>query len=120
MKIALALLLGCGIAVAQVPDADAEGCKDSKLVNRIKGCVITECRVAEHDEAELPVASKGDEITNKTLEGVFEKIQFVCPEKIGPLQILRNMQNAFTTAGYEKVFEGRFSSERRLYTSTLR
>ncbi|HVX67504.1 MAG TPA: OmpA family protein [Bryobacteraceae bacterium] len=79
--------------------------------------MITECRVAEYDEAEIPVAysEDGNNIT-KTMEGEVEQLSYTCPSNMGPLQILRNMQNAFRAAGYQHVYTGKYSSTRHFHT----
>jgi OmpA-OmpF porin, OOP family len=111
MKYACLCLLICSVGLAQAPEPDSEGCKDSKLINRIRGCNISECRVTEHDEVELRLADKGGETVTRNVEGALERLEFLCPHNISPFQIMRNMQNAFKTAGFEQVFSGRESSD---------
>lgn len=116
MRYTCLCLLICSVGWAQAPEPDSEGCKDSKIINRIRGCTIAECRVTEHDEVEMRIADKSGEMTTKNVEGALERLELVCPHNISPFQIIRNMQNAFRTAGFEQVFSGKESSDHHYLT----
>jgi OmpA-OmpF porin, OOP family len=117
MKVTALFLLLLAPAIAQtVDDPDAEGCKDSKLVNRMKACKITECRKAEHDQSNFYVRKDEGTLIDQQVEGEYEQINFVCPANMSPLQITRNIVNAFTTAGYQQVLYDRSSPDNQYLT----
>ena len=84
-------------------DQDAEGCKDSRLLTRLPGCVIRDCTASDYDAANLTV-SFGDDRT-KQLEGKLESISYFCKGK-SALQVRRNVEQALRTAGYTVDFTG--------------
>jgi outer membrane protein OmpA-like peptidoglycan-associated protein len=100
-------LLALVAAWGQELEPDEEGCKDSKLVSRMRGCRINECSSQEFDSAEILVGIKEGEAVNKTLEGQVERLSYVCLASITPLQIARNLESALKAAGYKIVFSGR-------------
>jgi outer membrane protein OmpA-like peptidoglycan-associated protein len=112
MKAWALLLLVVWTGAAQVNPDDAEGCKDSRLVNRMKGCVIYECKITDHDAAEIVIGlNKDREEAYKNLEGKYEHIRFECPGSTGALQTMRNMEGAFTAKGFKKILfnqDGRY------------
>lgn len=59
-SVSLFLLPSMGTAQEDVPQ-DAEGCKDSKLLTRMVGCVIADCDAKEFDSMELRVGPMGDD-----------------------------------------------------------
>lgn len=88
---------------AQDAPVDAEGCSDSKLLNRLSGCVITECDRKSFDSAEVFV---GKEDQRQTIEGQKEVVSYDCGEKVSMLQMARNAEAALRKAGYTVVFSG--------------
>ena len=101
------LLLAPICALGQQLEADEEGCKDSKLVSRMRGCRISECSSQEFDSAEILVGVKDGEAVNKTLEGQVESLTYQCLASISPLQIARNLESALKAAGYRIIFSGK-------------
>jgi len=97
------LLSAMGVAAQDDQLQDVEGCTDSKLLTRLKGCVITECDLKEFDSAELFV---GGDDRREALEGRKEMIGYDCGENVSMLQIARNAEAALKKAGYTVVFSG--------------
>lgn len=90
-------------ASAQDPAVDAEGCKESKLLSRMPGCIIESCGAKEFDSAELVINKEAE---TKALEGAVEQLTLTCPGKSSPLQIMRNAEAALRKAGYTIMFAG--------------
>jgi len=111
------LLLAPVWAFGQKLEPDEEGCKDSKLVSRMRGCRIWQCASQEFDSAEILMGVKDGEAVNKTLEGQVESITYECLGSISPLQIGRNLEGALKAAGYEIVFSGKDENERPALTA---
>lgn len=78
-------------AFAQEPgEPDAEGCKDSKLLTRMRGCVITACSAKEFDAVSMQVKAIGPDSAGpptKSLEGQIEILEYACPAKLSPLNL---------------------------------
>ena len=101
---ACAVLLLCAVTGwAQDEPQDVEGCTDSKLLNRLSGCVITECDRKAFDSADVFV---GKEDQRQTIEGQKEIVGYDCGENVSMLQIARNAEAALKKAGYTVVFSG--------------
>ena len=121
MKFGAAVLFLClapGAALAQEPGQDAEGCKDSRLMNRMPGCGIMECNVKEFDSAEVrlkPFSETGPAQT-KTLEGQVEIVRYICPAKLSPLQIARNGEAALRKAGFAIDYVGKSDQDSPMVT----
>ncbi|HEY0158125.1 MAG TPA: OmpA family protein [Thermoanaerobaculia bacterium] len=103
----LALAVAVGLSAwsgwAQDEPQDVEGCTDSQLLTRLRGCVITECDRKEFDSAELFV---GGEDRREPVEGRKEIVGYDCGENVSMLQIARNAEAALKKAGYTVVFSG--------------
>jgi OOP family OmpA-OmpF porin len=113
----LAMALFPAVLLAQLPEADAEGCKDSKLIQRMRGCVIWECSAKEFDSAEIEVGrTAAGETVNKTLEGETEIIVYECPQSLSLLQIVRNVEAAMRQAGLRIAYSGKSSGETPMVT----
>ena len=84
-------------------DEDREGCKDSRLLTRLPGCVITACKTSDYDAADL-VVKLGSNGT-KHVEGKLESVAYFCKGK-SALQARRNVEQALRTAGYTVDFTG--------------
>jgi len=84
---------------------DAEGCKESKLMTRFRGCVISECKTNEFDTAQMLTGLTADgQETLKDIEGALEEITYTCPEGISALQLARNAEGAMRQAGFTIVY----------------
>jgi len=102
----LALVLVLCLPV--LADEDAEGCKDSKLMPRFRGCWISECKANEFDSGQMLVGLNADGGESmKTVEGAMEEISYMCPEGISPLQIARNVEGAMRQSGFTMVFNAK-------------
>src|SRR5436190_10079567 len=105
MRWLLLFLLTAPLAFAQLPDEDAEGCKDSKILTRMRGCKIVSCNIKEFDSGDV-MMKVADGYEAKGLEGQLEEIQFACPTNISQLQIVRNAETALKTAGFSTITNG--------------
>lgn len=116
--VVLFLCLAPGAALAQEPGQDVEGCKDSKLMNRMPGCGIMECNVKEFDSAELRIKpwSESGPGQTKTLEGQVEIVRYICPAKLSLLQIARNGEAAMRKAGFAIDFSGKTEDNNPMVT----
>jgi OmpA-OmpF porin, OOP family len=81
---------------------DAEGCKDSPVVQRIPGSSINSCDHKDYDQAEVLGDAAG---TGKEIEGEVSRITYTVPEKMTSVQVTKNYANALTKAGYRLVFQ---------------
>ena len=83
---------------------DAEGCKDSALLTRISGCVISDCSNSDFDAVELQTSLTKDPRTTH-VEGKINKNHYTCTGK-SALQVSRNAEQALRSAGYTVDFTG--------------
>ncbi len=105
-KCVLAVILACFPAFAQSEAPEpAEGCKDSPLVSRMKGAVITECSEKEYDAADLPVKKGPEGAVIKSVEGAITRITYWHPKGVSALQIARNYEAALKKAGFSTLYE---------------
>ena len=108
MKLSFVLLFALSLPVWGFQESDAEGCKDSKLMTRFRGCVISECKTEEFNSSQMLMSRTpvGDEVL-KDVEGAVEEISYVCPVGISALQLSRNAEGAMRQAGFSIVFNGK-------------
>lgn len=106
----LGALASVAFAQGEEKPTDAEGCRDSKLVSRMPGCVVVECASKDFDSTEV-VTAKNAEM--KTLEGRVEILKYNCgaEAKVSALAIARNLEGAFKKAGFSVVFSGKAENE---------
>ena len=112
LNFAVALIALSAILPAQNSTEDAQGCKDSKLLTRLPGCLIQTCDNKDFDQAAIrtgPHKEENDAV--KTLEGVVEILSYECSGKTSPLQVVRNSASALQKAGYQPVFNGKDESD---------
>jgi OOP family OmpA-OmpF porin len=105
MKITESVLLCLATAlVAQVCAAqDKKGCRDSPLVNRFPGSVLTNCV----DNADNTYEFRNGAGT-QTVEGEYHFREYRAPETASTAQLERNYITALRNAGYAIVFEAQF------------
>ena len=105
MKITESVLLCLATAlVAQVCSAqDKKGCRDSPLVNRFPGSVLTNCV----DNADNTYEFRNGAGT-QTVEGEYHFREYRAPETASTAQLERNYITALRNAGYAIVFEAQF------------
>ena len=106
---ARALLVPALLSLAPaVWPADAEGCRDLPILQRIPGCEIRECRARDYDEAELqsgPVDRSGD-FPKAFVDGRLAVVTYACPSSLPLADIARQSQAALRRAGYSFVYAG--------------
>src|ERR1022692_2623152 len=103
MKTTRCLIL-CFAAASLIPVCvaqDAEGCKDSPLVGRFPGSVITDCKNKADDKFPFTL----DNGKHKDVEGEFHQIEYKYPNTASKAQVVRNMNTAIRRAGYTMVYD---------------
>jgi hypothetical protein len=88
--------------------ADAEGCRDLPVLQRLPGCAIHECRMRDYDEAELqsgPVDASGD-FPKALVDGELAVVTYACPASLRLADIARQAQVALRRAGFSFVHVG--------------
>jgi OmpA-OmpF porin, OOP family len=101
----LATLVAPPFCLAQAkPPQDRKGCKDSPLISRFPGSVITECE--DNDDKSYDFAMPG--AGHQTVEGEYHYLEYRSPETASNPQIERNIGAALRNAGYTIVFEAQF------------
>jgi hypothetical protein len=88
--------------------ADAEGCRDLPVLQRLPGCTIRECRTRDFDEAELqsgPVDASGD-FPRTLVDGELGIVTYACPASMRLADIARQAQASLRRAGYAFVYTG--------------
>ena len=106
------------MADATIPEKDAKGTKDNRLLPRYEGSLLLSAKQQAYAELVLPLSpleknGKTDSNNNnvyapkqsKTLEGPLTRLVYIEPEGRSPLEILRNYQEVVTKAGGEVLFE---------------
>jgi OmpA-OmpF porin, OOP family len=89
-------------------EPDAEGCKDSKLMSRFRGCIISECKSDEFTSAQMLIGrTAAAEEVLKDVEGLLEEITYTCPVGISALQLSRNAEGAMRQAGFTIVYNAK-------------
>jgi outer membrane protein OmpA-like peptidoglycan-associated protein len=95
LLLCLALPIAAHICTAQTQDA--KGCKDSPLISRFPGSVISACREADDDVFSFDM---GPGKPAKKIEGKFLSINYNYPKTASKAQVVRNLKTAIKTAGY--------------------
>jgi|SRR5271166_6125029 len=94
------LCLAVLFAVHFCPAQDAKGCKDSPLITRFPGSVITGCAEKAFDGYDFTVTVEKQNKT-KRVEGDFHQVNYNWPrDKASKSQVVRNLNNALKAAGY--------------------
>jgi outer membrane protein OmpA-like peptidoglycan-associated protein len=103
-------------ALAQAPQPDAKGCKDSAILSRLNGCFIRACVLNDYNVHAMPVG-----LSNKVqnVEGTYEKIDFRCSAGTSSIQTYRNAENALKAKGYQILFVNNYGNNSR-FTFTAR
>ena len=92
-----AIIWSAQLCWAQAPQPDAQGCKDSPLISRFPGSVITECNDKPDDSFSFTMT---DPQPQKTLEGELHVLSYDYPKTASKAQVVRNLNTALHTAGY--------------------
>jgi OmpA-OmpF porin, OOP family len=98
--VCFAILLTVQVTTAQ----DKQGCKDSPLVSRFPGSVISDCKDSADDTFAFSMPGAG----SKKVEGEFHYLEYRSPKTASNAQLERNLSTALRTAGYTIVFESQF------------
>ena len=100
-------MLFCGLCISisnsSAQSKDAAGCKDSPIVSRFPGSIITGCNDKADDVFQFDVASpaKLSQTTGKKkMEGEFHQVIFNFPNTASKPQVVRNLNTAIKMAGY--------------------
>jgi OOP family OmpA-OmpF porin len=99
LLVCFAILMSAHVCAAQQPK-DAEGCKDSPLISRFPGSVLTYCKHTADDVFKFTL-DKG----SKEVEGDFTQIRYKYPQTASKAQVVRNMNTAIRAAGYTMVYD---------------
>jgi outer membrane protein OmpA-like peptidoglycan-associated protein len=79
---------------------DAKGCKDSPLISRYTGSIITECHDKAFDGYDFTVTVDKQQKTRR-IEGIMHQNLYNWPrDTASKTQVVRNLNNAFKAAGY--------------------
>lgn len=99
--IALCLAAPFAVHVCAAQTQDAQGCKDSPLISRFPGSVITGCT----DQGDGKFTFTLDKGQHKDVEGEFHLIRYKFPNTASKAQVVRNLNTALRTAGYTMVYD---------------
>jgi outer membrane protein OmpA-like peptidoglycan-associated protein len=99
-------LLCCALlslaGVAQLRAQDRTGCKDSPLITRFPGSTIGNCKNAEFDQDDFPLAGHKD----KHVEGEFHFLSYTPKQDVvSAIQLFRNIETALKAAGFILDYE---------------
>jgi outer membrane protein OmpA-like peptidoglycan-associated protein len=81
---------------------DAEGCKDSPLITRFPGSIISVCKDQPDDVFEF---EQGNGKPRKKMEGDFHQLNYNFPKTVSKAQVVRNLNTALRNAGYTFVYD---------------
>lgn len=95
LLLCLALPLAASVCAAQTKDA--EGCKDSPLITRFPGSIITNCKQSDDDTYSFEM---GPGKPAKKIEGKSLHISYKYPATATKAQVVRNLNTALKSAGY--------------------
>lgn len=87
MLLCLAVAFTVHVCAAQTQDA--KGCKDSQLISRFPGSVISSCKQTDDDVFSFEM---GPGKPDKKIEGKFLNINYNYPHTASKAQVLRNLK----------------------------
>ena len=93
----LCLALTFVACVSLVQAQDAQGCKDSPLITRFPGSIITSCKQGDDDTYSFDM---GTGKPAKKVEGKSLHISYKYPATASKAQVVRNLNTALRSAGY--------------------
>ena len=97
----LVLFLTMPVVILVCSAQDAAGCKDSSLIGRFPGSIITACK----DKADDKFTFTLDKGQRKDVEGEFHQINYKFPNAASKAQVVRNLNTALRRAGYTMVYD---------------
>jgi outer membrane protein OmpA-like peptidoglycan-associated protein len=92
----LAVCFAFACSIPAFSQTDAKGCKDSPIITRFPGSVITDCSEKDDDVFDFSVDSK----PAKHFEGHIVRIFYNFPKTASKAEVVRNMNTALHKAGY--------------------
>jgi outer membrane protein OmpA-like peptidoglycan-associated protein len=98
LLLCLALPLAAHVSTAQ-STTDHAGCKDSPLVSRFPGSVITNCTDSDADSFDFTVVMDNKQ-QPKHIGGVLHQISYSWPKTASKSQVVHNLNIALKKAGY--------------------
>ncbi|HEY4356524.1 MAG TPA: OmpA family protein [Acidobacteriaceae bacterium] len=96
------LCMALATAAPSLLAQDAEGCKDSPLITRFPGSVLTSCKSMDDDVFDF-MMDNGKPKTR--VEGKFQEINYQFPKTASKAQVVRNMNTALRRAGYTMHYD---------------
>jgi len=100
------LVIAVSAAMALGQQKDVAGSKDSPLVSRYPGSVISNYKTHQFEEFSFPigVVTSAGAPKSQTVEGKITRIEYTNPAGRSSLEIYRNYETALKGAGFETVF----------------
>jgi hypothetical protein len=98
LLLCIALPLAAHFCTAQTP-TDHAGCKDSPLIGRFPGSVITNCTDSPADGYDFTVTVDKKQQT-KHIGGEFHQLKYNWPKTASKSQVVHNLNIALKKAGY--------------------
>jgi OOP family OmpA-OmpF porin len=95
LLLCIAVAFAAQLGVAQ----DEKGCKDSPLIGRFPGSIISSCTEKAFDGYDFTVTVDKQNKTRR-IEGDFHQTMYAWPKTASKSQVTRNLNNALRTAGY--------------------
>jgi len=89
-----------GLSQAKPPQ-DKKGCKDSPLISRFPGSVISGCEDSADKTFDFSMPGAG----HQTVEGEYHYLEYRGPDSASNAELARNMGAALRNAGYKMLFE---------------
>lgn len=111
--VVVALVLFVSPLLAQ--EEDAEGCKDSAVLSRMKSCRIESCDKKDFDRGNIRTGASDEQMQG--VEGEVEAIVYRCNDNVSFLSIVRNAENALKGAGFTTVYSGAGTNESPAYSA---
>ena len=95
----LILAIACAAQVCPAQDKDKPGCKDSPLVSRFPGSIITSCTDSDADGFDFTIVVDNKQ-QPKHIGGVLHQISYSWPKTASKSQVVHNLNIALKKAGY--------------------
>lgn len=97
MKPALYIWACVALIPCAMAQTDLKGCKDSPLIGRFPGSVITDCLDKDDDVGTFPMENGKPA---KKIEGELHRLSYNFPKTASKAQVVRNLHTAVKSAGY--------------------
>jgi len=104
--VVVGIVLGSLSLLVYGQEQDAEGCKDSPLIQRMPGSAIHSCEHNEFDSVKMPLGKNSDgDAVEKTIEGEKWYWDMGNREGLSDVQVYRNFLNALQNANWTIDFQ---------------